>query len=100
MFGSLGLDFEMDVLFLGRRQHVSGKVEVVDALHNDHGHALLFVVVAGGESVAVRGDLALDLFRLRLFAGLMRIVDNYAIMNQYLVPKEVMVVINLYVIDG
>jgi hypothetical protein len=52
MSGSLGLDLEMDVLFLGRRQHVSGKVVVVDALHNDDRHALLFVVVARGEGVA------------------------------------------------
>ena len=60
MSGSLSLDLEMDVLFLGRRQHVSGKVEVVDPLHDDHGHTLLFVIVAGGEGVAIDRDLRLD----------------------------------------
>jgi len=50
----------VNVLFLGRRQHVSGKVEVIDPLHHDHGHALLFVVVAGGEGVTVDCDLRLQ----------------------------------------
>ena len=82
MFGGLGLDLEMDVLFLSRRQHVSGKVEIVDALHDDHGHALLFVVVAGGESVTIDRDLRFDVRRGRFLLGLVRIVDDDVVAAQ------------------
>ena len=82
MSGSLGFDLEMDVLFLGRRQHVSGKVEVVDPLHDDDRHALFLIVVAGGEGVAIDRDLRLDVRRGRFLLGLVRIVDNDVVAAQ------------------
>ena len=82
MFGGLGLNLEMDVLFLGRRQHVGREIEVVDPLHDDHGDALLFVVMAGGEGVAVDRDLRLDVGRGRFLLGLVRIVDDDVVAAQ------------------
>src|ERR1700676_5045681 len=44
MSGSLSLDLEMDVLLFFRREHVRRQVVIVDALHDDDRHALLFIV--------------------------------------------------------
>jgi hypothetical protein len=40
---------------------VGRQIHVVDALHHDHGHDLLLVVVARGERVTVNRDLRLHL---------------------------------------
>jgi hypothetical protein len=82
MFGSLGFNLEMDVLFLGRRQHVGGEVEVVDPLHDDDRDALLFVIVAGGEGVTIDRDLRFDVRRGRFLLGLVRIVDDDVVAAQ------------------